>query len=101
MKNTLFILSIITLFVSCTESKTKPFGIGQKSVTFIDQSRDRPLLTEIWYPTLDSVIKKEPKESRKALFKTIETIPDATIPDEKFPLILVSHGTGGNRFSLT
>lgn len=101
MKNTLFILSIITLFVSCTEPKTKPFRIGQKSVTFIDQSRDRPLLTEIWYPTLDSVIKKEPKESRKTLFKTIETIPNATISDEKFPLILVSHGTGGNRFSLT
>ncbi|WP_106794695.1 dienelactone hydrolase family protein [Aquimarina sp. Aq78] len=101
MKNTLIILTAITLFLSCAQQKEKTFRIGQKSVTFVDESRNRPLLTEIWYPTLDNLTKKESKENQKELFKTIETIPNATIPNEKFPLILISHGTGGNRFSLT
>lgn len=101
MKNIPIILVAISLFISCTQEKEKTFAIGQKSVTFIDESRSRPLLTEIWYPTLDTLTKKEPKENQKMLFKTIETIPNATIPNEKFPLLLISHGTGGNRFSLT
>ncbi|MBS9460974.1 hypothetical protein KIM67_01030 [Flagellimonas sp. 389] len=101
MKNTKLVLLLITILFSCTQQKEKSFNIGQKSITYVDESRNRPLLTEIWYPTLDTLTKKEPKENRKELFKTIRTIPNATIPNEKFPLLLVSHGTGGNRFSLT
>ncbi len=101
MKKIPIILIAISLFISCTQQKEKIFKIGQKSVTFVDESRNRPLLTEIWYPTLDTLTKKEPKESQKELFKTIETIPNATIPNQKFPLLIISHGTGGNRFSLT
>ena len=40
-------------------------------------------------------------ENEREIFKTIKTIQNATIPNQKFPLLLVSHGTGGNRFSLT
>jgi predicted dienelactone hydrolase len=101
MKNTPMILIVLTLLLSCCQPKEKTFRIGQQSVTFVDESRDRPLLTEIWHPTLDTLTKKEPKENQKALFKTIETIPNASIPNEKFPLPLISHGTGRTRFSLT
>ncbi|MEE9364243.1 MAG: hypothetical protein V3U92_16710 [Cellulophaga sp.] len=101
MKKRSIILITISLFLSCTAQKEKTFRIGQKSVTFVDESRNRPLLTEIWYPTLDTSTEKEPKENQKELFKTIQTIPNASIPNEKFPLLLISHGTGGNRFSLT
>ncbi len=101
MKNRSLILIAISLFVSCTQEREKTFEIGQKSVIFTDESRNRPLLTEIWYPTLDTLTKGKPKVNQNQLFKTIETIPNATIADEKFPLLLISHGTGGNRFSLT
>ena len=101
MKNTPIILIAIFLFFSCNQQKEKIFRIGQKSVTFVDESRNRPLPSEIWYPTLDTLIKKEPRTNQKELFKTIETIPNATIPNKKFPLLIISHGTGGNRFSLT
>ncbi|MDO6516789.1 alpha/beta hydrolase family protein [Zobellia uliginosa] len=97
-------LSLIAVFllVSCGgPQKEKNFGIGQKSVSFVDESRNRPLPTEIWYPTLDTLITQEAKEGKKELFKTMETIPNATLPNKKFPLLLISHGTGGNRFSLT
>ncbi|WP_438712594.1 alpha/beta hydrolase family protein [Aquimarina muelleri] len=101
MKNTVIIIILITLFISCTQQKEKTFRIGQKSIAFIDESKNRPLQTEIWYPTLDTLTKKVVKENQKELFKTIETIPNAKIPNEKFPLLIISHGTGGNRFSLT
>lgn len=101
MKNMPIIIILISLFLSCTQQKEKTFRIGQKSVTFVDESKNRPLPTEIWYPTLDTLTKKVPKVNQKELFKTIETIPNATISNEKFPLLIISHGTGGNRFSLT
>ena len=101
MRNTPLLIFIVLLLTSCSQQKETKYSIGQKSVTFVDQSRDRPLPAEIWYPTLDTLIHKEPKENPKELFKNIETVANATIPDEKFPLLVVSHGTGGNRFSLT
>ena len=96
MKKVSIVLLAISLFLSCNLQKEKTFRIGQKSIAFIDESRNRPLLTEIWYPTLDISTKKEQKENQKELFKTIKTIQNA-----KFPLLIISHGTGGNRFSLT
>ncbi len=97
MKNILLIL--IILCVSCTPQKEKNYRIGQKSLILVDASRNRSLATEIWYPTLDVGIDK--KENKKALFKTIKTIKNASVLTKKFPLLVVSHGTGGNRFSLT
>ncbi|MEL6918743.1 MAG: hypothetical protein AAFO99_13550 [Bacteroidota bacterium] len=101
MKNIPLLLIIFSTLLGCNQREEKTISIGQKSITFVDKTRDRPLPTEIWYPTLDSSLKKKPRTNRKELFKTIETIPNATIANEKFPLLLVSHGTGGNRFSLT
>ena len=99
MKKPALILLIFLIFSSCR--KEKNYAIGQQSTTFVDASRKRPLATEIWYPTFDTLPNKAPKEKQKALFKRILTIPDATIPHEKYPLLIISHGTGGNRFSLT
>ncbi|KAA1243264.1 dienelactone hydrolase [Aquimarina sp. RZ0] len=98
-KHSLAIVALI-FSISCISQKND-FKIGQKSITYTDISRNRPLLTEIWYPTYDSIYKNNTDEHRKELFKTIQTIPLASIPDKKFPLLLISHGTGGNRFSLT
>jgi predicted dienelactone hydrolase len=99
-KYSIILISLIFLF-SCTLKKEQNFRIGQKSITYVDKSRNRPLVTEIWYPTFDAQIKKDTVKGRKALFKAMNTIPNAAIPNNKFPLLLVSHGTGGNRFSMT
>lgn len=101
MKNIPILLIAISLFSSCNLQQEKAYNVGQRSVTLVDESRNRPLPTEIWYPTLDTLIKKGGKENPKQLFKTIKSIRNATISNGKFPLLLVSHGTGGNRFSLT
>ena len=101
MKKYIIFAIIIAFFFSCIAKKTAVYKIGQKSITYIDKSRNRPLLSEIWYPTHDSFTKKEGVKGRKEPFKTIKTIKDASISKGKFPLLLVSHGTGGNRFSMT
>lgn len=101
MRNILIILIVITLF-SCASNILRngnEYEIGQKSITFVDESRKRPLVTEIWYPTYDTELKEDSDDI--PVFKTVQTIHNASIPDGKFPLLLVSHGTGGNRFSLT
>ncbi len=77
------------------------YQIGQKSIKYVDQSRQRPLLTEIWYPTNQVAQKKGFKQNSKALFKVLPTTKNASLAKGKLPLLLVSHGTGGNRFSLT
>ncbi|MBW1295389.1 alpha/beta hydrolase family protein [Aquimarina litoralis] len=94
------ILVIIFFFSVATKANTA-YKIGQKSLTYVDATRNRPLDVEIWYPTTDNPSEQRVKETRKEIFQTIRTIPNASIPDEKFPILLVSHGTGGNRFSLT
>ncbi|TSE05575.1 alpha/beta hydrolase family protein [Aquimarina algiphila] len=103
MQKVLLLSFTLVLLFSCAKEKEKEktFNIGQQSTTIVDESRDRPIVIEIWYPTYDSLITKETKSTRKELFKNIKTIPNASMPEGKFPLLLVSHGTGGNRFSLT
>ncbi|CAM1341919.1 alpha/beta hydrolase family protein [Tenacibaculum amylolyticum] len=101
MKSKLIALITIITCISCSKKETQHYQIGQQSVTFTDITRNRPLLTEIWYPTLDKTTQNTSKANKKELFKTISTIPNASIPNKKFPLLIVSHGTGGNRFSLT
>ncbi|PRX54433.1 alpha/beta hydrolase family protein [Flagellimonas meridianipacifica] len=101
MKITPVALMAVVFFVLAAKPKEKLFHIGQKSVTYVDETRNRPLLTEIWYPTLERPTETVPKGNQKELFKTIQTVRDASTADGKFPLLLVSHGTGGNRFSLT
>lgn len=102
-------LLICLLFVSCTPNKSPQenskkegktaYQIGKKSVTYTDKSRKRPLITEIWYPTNDTLTSK-PDDS-KEIFKILPVIANAKPADGKFPLLMVSHGTGGNRFSLS
>ncbi|HHC80966.1 MAG TPA: hypothetical protein ENK46_13875, partial [Flavobacteriia bacterium] len=99
-KYSIFVISITFLF-SCTTQKKAAYKIGRKSVTYTDLSRNRPLVTEIWYPTYDIPTEKDTVTSRKAPFKTVKTIQNANVAKGKFPLLLVSHGTGGNRFSMT
>lgn len=95
------IFLFISLLISCTgnESTNQTYQIGQQSFNHVDEERNRPLDVEIWYPTYDDSIPNRP--DKKTLFKPLLSIPNAKPVPQKFPLLLVSHGTGGNRFSLT
>ncbi len=76
---------------------THSYNIGQTSLTLIDAIRDRPLKVEVWYPTRDTTKSNITSEYP---FKLPPTSRDAAFPTKKHPLILLSHGTGGNRIAL-
>jgi predicted dienelactone hydrolase len=72
-------------------------NIGQRTFRYKDEIRNRPLVTEIWYPTTDTLKASDKKVSP---FLRDYTVRDGRLPAGKLPLIMVSHGTGGNRLSL-
>ena len=96
----------LTLFFSCEEKfnqksfreflKSHSYIVGQKQVMLRDSLRKRPLKTEIWYPTKDST---GYNISGDYPFKLPPTSQNAPLINDKFPLVLLSHGTGGNRIS--
>lgn len=71
--------------------------IGQRTVSYKDEHRGRPLVTEIWYPTKDTLKQSDKKFSP---FLRKYTVRDGKLPMGKFPLIMVSHDTGGGRLTL-
>jgi len=89
----LLILSNLNVF----GQKSQPGRIGQRTLYFKDEKRNRPLVTEIWYPTPDSLKITDKKYSP---FLRNYTVLDGSLPSGKLPLIMLSHGTGGNRISL-
>jgi predicted dienelactone hydrolase len=91
-------LIIITLFIAANLGRAQNFNVGELTLNLSDSTRHRPIKTELWYPTMDRDslnIKKT-----ELPFVLEPTIRNAEFAVRRFPLILLSHGTGGNRFSL-
>lgn len=92
---TLSFLILISTNLFAQEAAT--VTIGQRTLSYKDEKRNRPLITELWYPTMDTLQSSDKKFSP---FLRDQTVRNARFPDKKLPLILLSHGTGGNRMSL-
>ena len=71
--------------------------IGQQTFSFTDERRHRPVITEVWYPTYDT-LKASDKEFSP--FIRQHTVRNGQLPTHKLPLIMVSHGTGGGRLTM-
>ncbi|MBM4267363.1 MAG: hypothetical protein FJ144_12260 [Deltaproteobacteria bacterium] len=90
-----------------------PHSVGVTRIELFDESRDRVLLTEVWYPADESVRDDPPAPAGSylpddlAFLADNATIPlvavrDAPIADNgPFPLVAFSHGSGGIRFQNT
>lgn len=73
-------------------------NLGERTFNFRDESRNnRPVVTEIWYPTTDSL---KPADKHFSPFLRQPTVRNGKLPANKLPLILLSHGTGGGRLTL-
>ena len=82
-------------------------------ITLRDESRDRTLLTEIWYPADESARDLPPSPAsdflppelavltENATLKLIAVREAPLAPGGPFPLIAFSHGSGGIRFQNT
>jgi len=89
------ILLLVQLNVFGQNARTD--NVGERTFHFEDEKRHRPLVTEVWYPTSDTL---KTTDKRFSPFIRDYTVRDGSLPAGRFPLILVSHGTGGNRLSL-
>ncbi|WP_293928273.1 alpha/beta hydrolase family protein [Sphingobacterium sp. UBA6320] len=87
---TILLLSLISFFCQGQVS-----NVGEQTISYIDHARERPIKTQIWYPTTDQDLKETALP-----FVLPPTIQNATFINKKYPLIVLSHGTGGNRLSL-
>jgi len=94
MKRIIFIICAFLLPVSASAQN---ITIGEATIRFNDTFRKRPLITEVWYPATDSIQKHN---TGFAPFVRMESVKDGKIANKKYPLIMISHGTGGGRLTL-
>jgi predicted dienelactone hydrolase len=96
MKQFLAIISMILLLP--ISNLAQSYNVGEKTVVYTDSSRNRPIKAEVWYPTNEKDALGERKTDLPFILDA--TIRNATVINQKLPLIILSHGSGGNRFSL-
>ncbi len=91
----------VLLVAACHNPPERTNPVGRMFLDFVDPARPnwtgtgpRPLATTVWYPAAETSA-EEPWSL--GIFKFGTVAPGATIlpSAEKFPLIIVSHGTGG------
>jgi len=101
MKKILLRLFLVaTVFSGCVFKSRAPVILqpqktGIATIRFNDDKRDRLLITEVWYP-IDAGVTALPV---KGLWVRCPEARDAPISkaSSKYPLILMSHGNGGDR----
>jgi predicted dienelactone hydrolase len=94
LSSTFIIIVILLPSISFAQN----FNVGEKTLLFTDSTRNRPIKAELWYPTTDVDVKQ--KRITELPFVLEPTIREASHIEQPQPLILLSHGTGGNRFGL-
>lgn len=72
---------------------SNPVGLLEKSYT--DSSRNRQLDAYVWYPT--EAAEGVTVHNENAVFHGFSAIADAPITEGVYPLVIMSHGSGGNR----
>ncbi len=76
-----------------------PHKTGITTLNLMDNSRQRPLVTEVWYP-VDSTA---PSKASTGLWIRCEEARDTPLSaaQKTYPLIIMSHGNGGDRFNIS
>lgn len=89
-------LSMMSVAVSSNAAPT--YGVGEIDYVFTDATRARTLSTHVWYP-VDRKAKAIPIIGKTgAIFIPViaaKNAPFAKVPGKGFPVILLSHGSGG------
>lgn len=96
MKRSLTLLFLLASW--CATAQDKPgTRIGQRTLTLTDQTRQRPLITEVWYLTDDTLLQSDRTNSP---FIRQPTVRNGRLPAPRRPLLMLSHGTGGGRLTM-
>ena len=97
--STLAVLLIALVVLFMVTNKPTPVDtaspIGLTEAQYTDEERSRQLELYVWYPT-DETTPVELFEDNAA-FRGFSAIKDAPVADATYPLVVLSHGSGGNR----
>lgn len=91
-------LIIILIFVLPAFADAQKVHIGEQTFHFNDNSRNRPIVTELWYPTDEMYQKSDSTDYYP--FIHLPTIKNARVNPGHYPIVFISHGTGGGRKTL-
>ena len=106
LQSRLYLLVVLFVLACQGGQVERSQKVGRVERSFVDPQRPnwqgngpRPMLSMVWFPT-DSPAEEEPWLIGNPFFPIFEagwSIPDASLSDgeEKYPLIVLSHGTGG------
>ena len=94
--NTKLIFLSLLLLMALNAVAGDSFGVGQKDFTFRDSLRGRVLAAHVWYP-IDSKTKLESASRKGDFFLPVLAAKGAALvkAPQQFPLVLLSHGSGG------
>lgn len=104
----LFILPLVILYIPFRSHfldkylKTivlQPQKTGITTLNYYDAERNRPIVTELWYP-VDSNC---PAKAATGFWLRCDEARDAPLSQQKskYPLIVMSHGSGGDRYNMS
>lgn len=83
-----------------TSAGVKNYEVGQRTLHLADPSRGREWAVEVWYPTTVEPPPIVAGAAARQIFKPWRVAPEAPIAEGRFPLLVFSHGTGGDRHAL-
>ncbi|MEN9343801.1 MAG: hypothetical protein RLZZ453_588 [Chlamydiota bacterium] len=77
----------------------EPKKTGITTLEYFDEDRQRPLITEVWYP-VDSAT---PSQAAAGVWIRCDEARDVPISakQKKYPLIVMSHGSNGDRYNIS
>ncbi len=103
------VASLVTLFLPFRNSlhfdnyfkkiASQPKKTGITTLHYYDVDRNRPVITEVWYP----VDPDSPSKTPTGFWIRCDEARDAPLSnkEKKYPLIMMSHGSGGDRYNIS
>lgn len=74
------------------------YPVGVRTLDVVDEARERKLTTEVWYPATAPSVERD--QGYFYAFRAGRAAREAEVRPGRWPLVLLSHGSGGTRFDL-
>lgn len=85
----------LTFFLFSSLAHGADFGVGQKNFTFNDAARSRLLEVHVWYPVEAKTVLTAVVQKGNPFLPVVSAVNAPLANQKTFPLVLLSHGSGG------
>lgn len=86
---------IVALFFVASVAQAASFGVGEKEYVMKDITRNRTLTVHVWYPVDPNEAVSAVTQKGNPFIPVVSARDAALVGAEKFPVVLLSHGSGG------